>query len=423
LTTNALWEIILTAALCFGVTIWSLWDLLAEEGAGWGKTLLWVLLVCVVVFGFYSLLYRHKMAMLIIWCVATYGLVLYLDDNLRLWPAGLLTVVFAAALHVFMTGYSPAVKGVPEDKQDNDWWWRNVIVQDQDGYRLRDAVDGKDVLGLSFSRHDGRYMLVYPIQDSLTYSARTWILRLPGEENEFKYIIYSGFESKVHKLAAKGDLVAQVFNKSRLQVFDGLSGRPSSVVGEDAKACFRELLANEERETVRLLEEESPSVVKNQITRQLCKGISCSWLANGIGKDMSVSEDAYFAFLAAFSAFTSAFYQEEFASEETEADWDGVFEKMMSNLRSAAPTVETPHDSYLEEVLPRLIDRYYDSDDYGQDNILWGEIVRMQQLAVLCGLGDKEWARKIILSPVVEQALQFYNSKYEKRGEESLPQQ
>lgn len=399
--------------ICFGcgvgLSLYSLWLFVSlDEDKKKSRMVLEFILVIGVIFAFYSLLYRFKLVMLVLWLLVSFGGVHYLAEKENMWPACLSTFFFAIALHIFMSGYTPVIREQPSNSQDAEWWWNNVIVEGSDGYRLRDAVDGKDVLGMAFARHDRRYELNYPLSDSLTYSMNAHLFRIPGDNKAFTYVVYPGLESKVHRGAGREELSAQVFRMSRQHVFDCLTGKSAQGLDKNGKESFRQLLLDEERETLRLLEEESPSVVKNRITRQLCRGISCSWLAAGLGEDMPVGSDAFFAYLAAFSVFTIGFYIEEMVEEE-KMDWEGAFEMMMRAILDVmSDKTVHPEDSYLSEVLPRLLDRFYDSTDNGQDNVLYGLIVRMQQMAILSGLGDNEWAHDKIYPPVLVDIERYY---------------
>ena len=423
LTISGLGDYLIVLGFGVGMFVYELWLLLTwDENKKKTKAILQFLLIVAAVFAFYSLLYRHKLLMLVIWSIVSVNLIallFYEEERKNLFFAGALTVIFTVALHIFMTGYNPVIRERPDKLQDSDWWWNNVIVKGQDGYRLRDAVDGKDVLGLAFARHDRSYVLSYPLKDSLGYSLDIILFTIPGEDNAFTYEVYPDFERKIHRRPGRDELPAQVFRKSRQYAFSCLSGESSPVFHAADRACFQQLLEAEERETIRLLEEETPSVIKNRIARQLCQGISCSWLAAGFGRDMRVNEDAYFAYIVALSTFARCFYADDLLEEET-FDWEGFFERMMEAFRTALRHgAAIPSDTYLQDVLPRLLNRYLESSDYGQDEILWVKIVRLQQLAILSGLGDNEWAHDRVMAPVVRDILEFYLRDYQNASRDS----
>ncbi len=61
---------------------------------------------------------------------------------------------------------------------------------------------------------------------------------------------------------------------------------------------------------------------------------------------------------------------------------------------------QAPVDDYLKMVVPLMVSYYYVIEDLGNKTLLYGKILRMQQLAIAYGMGDEKWAREQLPPPI-----------------------
>lgn len=310
-----------------------------------------------------------------------------------------------------MKGFNPIINGVQINNQADNWRWNNVVAYNGKEYRLVDALTGKDLLGLGFNRQEKYNELVLELHDSLNigYSVKNSLMNVSGDDKELVYTVIPEFETHISKQVAKGNIVSLVFQENRQCIFDCLHG--SRIITENKERnqqALRQLMDNEQQKIASILENGNDSIVKSQISRQLCKGVSCSWLINSLGKDYSVNDDAFFGYLAAFVNYANSYYFEKlYVFNNT--DWDGDFEKMMqAYITLRENRREKPQDQYLQLTVPLLINYYYETNDYGLKTSLYSKIVRLQQLAILYGLGDNDWAHESLPSPVGIDINSFY---------------
>jgi len=352
-----------------------------------------------VVFGMYSLLYKHKFVMLIIGSLAILGFLTWADWDKKALPKYITTFIFTLGLYVFMQGYSPFIKGTPDHNQADGWWWNNVIVHESDGFHLKSSKDGNDLLSASFNKHSSSDILVYQPQDSIAaeYTLESLLICFYGSNKELTYKVKPKFESFVYNGGQDGDIVAQVFQKARQRIFNSMDRTETQYTKEDLTR-LNHLFNSNIKEVIQLLNEDE-SHVKKDITRLLCKGLSCSWIM-GCANNVQMDNELFISYLAAVSTYVRSYFTDDLLGTE-DYDWDGLFEFMAHSYMGAFKNgYPGPRDQYLSEVLPNLIDYYLESVDTGLDNVLYGKILRMQQMAIYSGLGDNKWAHTPVSPPL-----------------------
>lgn len=352
-----------------------------------------------LVFGVYSLLYKHKFVMLIIGSLAIIGFLTWVDWDKKALPKYITTFIFTLGLYVFMQGYSPFVKGIPDHNQADDWWWNNVIVHESDGFHLKSAKDGNDLLSASFNKHSSTDILVYQPQDSIAagYTLESLLICFYGSDKELTYKVKPKFESFVYSGGLDGDIVALVFQKARQRIFNSMERTETQYTKEDLTR-LNQLINSNKNEVIQVLDKDE-SHVKKEITRLLCKGLSCSWIMSCMNNEQ-MDNELFISYLAAVSTYVRSYFTNDLLGTE-DYDWDGLFEFMaQSYMRAFRNGYPGPRDQYLSEVLPQLIDYYLESVDTGLDNLLYGKILRMQQMAIYSGLGDNKWAHTPVSPPL-----------------------
>lgn len=392
---------------CFGTLIYVFW-ILIDEADNKLKVIIWELIFWGVLIGFYCLLYQYKFAMLIAWLVLFYGWQMLAESFKIEYFA---TFLFTIFLFVFLKGYAPTIKGVNVAEQANNWQWNNVISYDGKSYQLLDALTGKDLLGLKFKKQEDRNKLLLPLPDSvkIDYSINSAMFKIPGDNHELVYIVNPEFESHISARADKGRLVSLTLIKNRQRLFDRLSEKKTMTEkDEEIQRGQKQLLSMEQEKITEILNSGNDSIVKKNLSRQLCKGMSCNMLVNCLGKDSSIKDFSFFSHLTAFLYYVDSYYFENLHGYPN-SDWDGDFDQMMQlYIEYLEDRKEKPRDQYLQNVVPLLIDYYNQTSDYGLKVLLYSKIVRLQQVAILYGLGRNAWAHTPLSSPVGVDIKSYY---------------
>ena len=150
------------------------------------------------------------------------------------------------------------------------------------------------------------------------------------------------------------------------------------------------------------------SIIKHNVSKLLCILISSSWLYHATDSIGKVGDMYYFNYLCAFNHFTENHFYEQMYQQKN-VDWDGTFEETAEKYIECIDSLQTPpRDLIIETVLPKLIEVYNDAQNYGLKTMLYGKIIRMQQLAILYGLGSEKWARSKLSSPVGVDINKYY---------------
>lgn len=377
---------------------------IAESGI---KGTIWGIIILLFFFGYYCLFYHNKLLLLAIWCLFFYSLVFLLEEtkNIPTILTYVSTFLFTIGLFVFMRGYNPTIAGVFTEKQTSTWRWKNVITYDGEEYRLRDAVTGHDLLGVGFKKYGKNGELKIPINKTVNIGCSVYnpLIEISNDSNELTYYVKPNFEERIASNAVRNRLESQVFSYNRLYLFNMFAGF-KQMKDYYPKLCMvqKKLLSKEQQGISEILRTNNDSIIKNDLPRQLCKGLSCSWLYNSIDGAMPAidSENAN-CYIVAFVCFLYSYYYEDIFEYQNK-DWDGQFEliaqiylEILEFNRDA-----TPKDEFLQYVLPRLINYYKEAEDHGLKTQLYGKIIRLQQLAINYGLGEEDWAHISLPSPI-----------------------
>ncbi len=402
LTINNWFEGILSVGYCWGTFLVIAWLFVSDDNEEKWKSVLFFLLTLALIFAFYSILYKSKFVMLLVWGIITFGALYFMDDKKNVLPRYALSLAFTLAIYVFLNGYTPLMPGVPAEDQPEDAWWKNVIVTNDGGYQLRDAMSAEDLLGQTFDGMKENDQLVMRIHDSLKldFPHFTNLIRIDQDHHSLSYKIYPEFEQFIRKQEGRMDYEVLVYKDTRDRVFKQLSYNKPVPCSKEQLARIQYLYRNEGQALSDLLSEEDETVIKSRITRVLCKVISCSWLLNSIAESNNPSDDAYLGYLSAYTSFTRSFFAEHLPDYEG-YDWDGFFDNMLRMyLAVVQNSGQAPVDDYLKMVVPLMVSYYYVIEDLGNKTLLYGKILRMQQLAIAYGMGDEKWAREQLPPPI-----------------------
>lgn len=411
LTISGFFECLISFGYCLGIFLWIGWLFFVSDREEKAKGIMCYLLSLALIFAFYSIFYKYKFVMLLVWCIMVFGTLYFIDDRKIALLSCVLSLAFTLALYVFMNGYTPLMPGVPVDDQPEDGWWKNVIVKNEGGYQLRDATSAEELLGQTFDEFKKNDLLVMQIHDSLKLNIPyfTNLIRIDEDSYRLSYKIYPEFEQYIKKQKGRRAEEALVYDDTRNRVFKQLSYNRPIPCSKEQVARIKYLSRSEEHALADLLSEEDETVVKGRITRVLCKGISCSWLLNSIAESDNPSNEAYLGYLSAYTSFTRSFFAEHLPDYEG-YDWDGFFDNMLQMyLAVVQDSGRKPVDDYLKLVLPLMVSYYYVIEDYGNKTLLFGKILRMQQLAIAYGMGDESWAHEQLPPPIDVNIKQYYH--------------
>lgn len=410
LTISGWFECLLSFGFCWGIFLVLGWMFARDVSEHKWKSILYYLLTLVLIFTFYSIFYKYKFVMLLIWGIMVFGALYFIDGEKIVLPRYALSLAFSLAIYVFMNGYSPLIPGHPVEDQPEDGWWKNVIVANDGGYQLRDAVSVEDLLGQTFDEMKGNDYLVMQIHDGLKldFPYFTNLIRVDKDSHRLSYKIYPEFEQYIRKQKRLRNDEALVYEDTRNRVFKQLSYYKPVPCSKEQVSRIKYLSRSEEHALADLLSEEDETVIKSKITRVLCKGISCSWLLNSIAESNNPSDEAYLGYLSAYTSFTRSYFAEHLPDYEG-YDWDGFFDNMLQMYLAVVQDSKLkPVDDYLKQVLPVMVAYYYVIEDYGNKTLLYGKILRMQQLAIAYGMGDESWAHEQLPPPIDVNIKQYY---------------
>lgn len=410
-------ELILPTIFCLGplgFILYAVFDISDNKIIG----VMCVIICCALLFGFYALLYQYKFWMLAIWCLLFLLMSYWISDDKSSYNIiqSVSTFVFILFVYIFLKGYNPNINGVQSNQQTAHWRWKNVIAYNGTDYRLLDAISGEDLLGIGFAEHKNYEELLLSLPDSITYNFGGYLFKFDQENKKMTYYVYPEFEERINKNSSNGRIVSLTFKKNRQRMFDLISEKQRMTNTDvDIQKNQRILIQKEYEKVTEILNSNSDSIVKRDINRQLCKGVSCDILINSLGRSKSIKDNDFFIYSFGLMYFVDSYYYEDIHGYSN-TDWDGVFENMVRWYIYYLSEVKiSPRTQYLHHVIPDLIDYYNQTEDYGLKTLLYSKIIRLQQLAILYGLGKQPWSHYVIDSPVGVNIDTFYK-QYQKHS-------
>lgn len=360
------------------------------------------MIACALFFSFYALFYHYKFHMLFIWCLGFLTLFYFMfdDKSLQKKLIYLSTFLFIMFIYVFIKGYSPIIKGVQNIEQAKHWRWKNVVSNNGKDFRLLDAISGDDLLGIGFKDHTNNERLILSPKDSVNFRVCGALFDINGETQNFIYYVYPAFEDRIKTNSSKRRIVSLTFKNNRQRAFDIIS--KAKQTDDDATIQKTELMLikKESEKIAEILNSGNDSIVKSEISRQLCKGVSCDILINTLNKFKSLNDNSSFIYFIGLRCFADSYYYEDLHGYKS-TDWDGEFDNMVQwYILYLEEEKIRPKTLYLNRIIPALIKYYEATEDFGLKTQLYSKIVRLQQVAILYGLGKEDWSRYELNSPV-----------------------
>lgn len=389
-------------------TLWAITD----DFESTTNRVLVIIIFIAIIFGLYALLYQYKLAMLAVWCLLTLTIVYLMcrDENKYESLICIATFIVTIGLFIFSKGYNPMIKNVNIAEQKGEWHWNMVMAKSDQFYHIYDGWTGCDLLGIGFDFQDENKNLVKKLNHNIdmNYEIVNNLFEISGADSTITFKSHPIFEQYISRESDKNSLSAIIFQQHRKKIFnDFINTKHHHQANQDSK-IIKQLSLKEQEMLENTLSSNNDSIIKHNISHLLCKALSSSWLNHATDSVGVIGDMYYFNYLCAFIHFTeSHFYTQIY--EEKNTDWDGTFEELAVKYIECIDSIRTPsRDKVIEKTLPRLIEIYNNTNDYGLKTLLYGKIIRMQQIAILHGLGREKWARYKLSSSIGVDINKFY---------------
>lgn len=394
-----------------GCPIYFLW-IFTDSFEKTSNRIIFIIIFLAFIFGLYALLYQYKYALLAIWCLLTYLFLYFVfrNDNKYQSLLCLATFIVTICVYTFSKGYNPTIKNVNISEQKGEWHWNTVMAKSDKDYRLYDGLTGRDLLGIGFDYQDDNQNLVKKLTHSinLNYEIVNTLYEVSGNDNTITYKCHPLFEQYISRESDNNNLAAIIFKQHRRWIFNDIINTKHRRPTDETRALINQLTTEERASLEKDLSTGNDSIIKHNVSQLLCKVLSSSWLYHATDSIGKIGDMWYFNYLCAFNHFTeSHFFTQVYQQENT--DWDGTFEELTTKYIECIDSIQTQSRDYtIEVVLPKLIEVYDNAKDYGLKTLLYGKIIRMQQLAILYGLGRNKWVRSTLTSPVGVDINKYY---------------
>lgn len=394
-----------------GFPFYILWTI-SDDFKKTSNRFLLIIIFLAIVLSLYLLFYQHKMLLLAVWCLLGYGMVYFFmkDENKHEALLCIATFLLTLGVYTFTKGYNPFIKNVSIAEQKGNWHWNTVMAKSDTDWRLYDGLTGDDMLGIGFDYQDQDLNLVKKLDHRIVmnYDFVNPLYEISSNDSTITYKSRPLFEQRISRDAGKLKLAATIIRQQRRWMFNDFINPAAHRPVDHTRQTILQLMSQEVEKLEQTLDTSNDSIIKHSVSQQLCQTLSSSWLYHATDSIGVIGDMWYFNYLCSLNNFMECHYYEEMYQEKN-SDWDGTFEYIAKKYIECLDYIRIQASNrFLENTLPKLIDVYDKTSDYGLKTLLYGKIIRIQQIAILHRLGNEEWAHTTIEPPIGVDINQFY---------------